>query len=105
MSGVCTSCQLINLNREFPSDRNQKREYLIQLIERRYLIHCGKFYLSNVPKKYCVSILLILDKCETKDPCEIPFKNTFLLVSAHIKILPLVEIPSGPGRGDLPITI
>ena len=47
-----------NHNREFPSDRNRNREYFIQLIQRRYLIHFDKFCLINVPKHLlCVIII------------------------------------------------
>ena len=47
-----------NTNREFPSDRNRNREFFIQLIQRRYLIHFDKFYLTNVPKNLlCVIII------------------------------------------------
>ena len=40
------------------SDRNQNREFWIQLISRVYLIHNGIFYLINV-LKFCVCVITI----------------------------------------------
>ena len=47
-------------NREFPSDRNCNREFFIQLIQRRYLIHLDTFYLTNVPKNLLCAIIINL---------------------------------------------
>ena len=48
------------LNTLIPSDQNQKRESLIQLIKGVYLIHTGKFYLTNVTKKLFYVIIINL---------------------------------------------
>ena len=49
---------LNDINREFPADRNRNRQFFIQLIQRRYLIHFDKFYLTNMPKNLlCVIII------------------------------------------------
>ena len=47
-------------NREIPSDQNGKGESLIQLIKGVYLIHTGKFYLTNVPKNLLYVIIINL---------------------------------------------
>ena len=50
--------QVRNSNREFLSDQNCNREFSIQLIQRRFLIHFVKFYITNVPKNLlCVIII------------------------------------------------
>ena len=47
-------------NREFPSDQNRNREFFIQLIEGRYLIHFDTFYLTNVLKSLLCDIIINL---------------------------------------------
>ena len=47
---------LTKCNREFPSDQNHNREFFIQLIQKGYLIHYDKFYLTNVLKNLLLTL-------------------------------------------------